>query len=101
MVILSMTKSTTAVSLSFDIINSVKSGDIVQSGAVKAIKRCHKFIFTMFSSGVVCILFVKYKTKKEVHIHVLARFNVKKPDSYCFLYHKIMPAALGFVVIGC
>ena len=54
--ILSMTKNTTAVSVCFDVKNSVKNTTIIQSGLIKTARRCHQFIFTLFSSGVVCIL---------------------------------------------
>ena len=67
--VLSVTKNTTAVSVCFDIKNSVKNTGIIQSGLVRLIRRCHKFIFTLLSSGVVCILY---------YIIFLSAFNGKK-----------------------
>ena len=55
--VLSMDKNTTAVSVCFDVKNSVRNTDIIQSALVTAVRRRHKFIFTLLSNGVVCILY--------------------------------------------
>ena len=55
--VLSMAKNTTAVSLCFDVKMSVKNTDVIQSGLVTEARRYHKFIFTLLSNGVVCILY--------------------------------------------
>ena len=57
--VLSVTKNTTAVSVCFDVKNSVKNAAIIQSGLIKVARRCQQFIFTLFSSGVVGILLFK------------------------------------------
>ena len=55
--ILSLTKTTTAVSVCFDVNGLVKKTAIVPSGGIITVKRCHGFFFTLFSGGCVCILF--------------------------------------------
>ncbi|XP_068741533.1 spatacsin-like isoform X2 [Montipora capricornis] len=53
--ILSLTKTTTAVSVCFDVNGSVKKAAIVPSGGIITVKRCHGFFFTLFSGGCVLI----------------------------------------------
>lgn len=64
--VLSLTKSITAVSVCFDIKQSVRNTDIVQSGLVKVVRRSHKFIFTLLSNGVVRILLLPLILQSEI-----------------------------------
>lgn len=64
--VLSLTKSITAVSVCFDIKQSVRNTDIVQSGLVNVVRRSHKFIFTLLSSGVVRILLLPLILHSEI-----------------------------------
>lgn len=65
--VLSLTKSITAVSVCFDIKQSVRNTDkFVQSGLVKVVRRSHKFIFTLLSNGVVRILLLPLILQSEI-----------------------------------
>ena len=56
-VILIVTNTTAAVSVCFDVKDSVQHSVDAPPRLIVTVKRCHKFIFTLFSNGCVCILF--------------------------------------------
>ena len=57
MAILLVTNTTAAVSVCFDVKDSVQKSVVAPPELIVTVKRCHKFIFSLFSDGCVCILF--------------------------------------------
>ena len=56
MAILLVTNTTAAVSVCFDVKDSVQTSVVAPPDLIVTVKRCHKFVFSLFSDGYVCIL---------------------------------------------
>ena len=56
MAILLVTNTTAAVSVCFDVKDSVQKSVVAPPELIVTVKRCHKFVFSLFSDGCVCIL---------------------------------------------